>query len=267
MGKELSEMPLARTIYQDNDYLLEEDGGRYSLQMDGKTYRLETSIKEPILYIKGPDRVLLTIHHAFTMDELVYAIHTNGKIRIISGNDHDIRGILGLVRKAVEVGKDGVDLSYIESCLFYDYLKEKGAVSPETARSSSEIGLENCAMYSFMHSNRVDRTSDNRYYLKSKKGKPDPGTTDHYSRVISTQVRFGYGYRTVDGRKQFFAWHGVPGRNDDFFTTAEITSEEYREIEREYPGEIIADRETAERFNEKYVKDHPVLLQAWNRTL
>ena len=37
-----------------------------------------------------------------------------------------------------------------------------------------------------------------------------------FFRVISNQVRFGCGFRTVEGRKQYFAWHGYPNRNDDF---------------------------------------------------
>ena len=90
---------------------------------------------------------------------------------------------------------------------------------------------------------------------------------DRYFRVISNQVRFGCGYRTVDGKRQYFAWHGYPNRNDDFFTTSEISEEEFAEIEREYPAELAADRETAERFRNKYVDGHPVLLEGWNRLL
>ena len=86
-------------------------------------------------------------------------------------------------------------------------------------------------------------------------------------RVISNQVRFGCGYRTVEGRRQYFAWHGYPNRNDDFFTTAEISEKEYEQIGREYPGEISADRETAKEFRNKYVDGHPVLLEGWNRLL
>ncbi len=55
-------------------------------------------------------------------------------------------------------------------------------------------------------------------------------SNDSFMRVISTQVRFGCGYRTVDGKKQFFAWHGVPSRNDDFFTTALISESEFEKI-------------------------------------
>ena len=86
-------------------------------------------------------------------------------------------------------------------------------------------------------------------------------------RVISNQVRFGCGYRTVNGKRQYFAWHGVPNRNDDYFTTSEINKSEYDEICAAYPEEIVADRDTAERFRNKYVDGHPVLLEGWNKLL
>ena len=88
-----------------------------------------------------------------------------------------------------------------------------------------------------------------------------------FFRVISNQVRFGYGYRTVEGRKQYFAWHGYPNRNDDFFTTTEISEREFLQIGSEYPREIQADRETAEIFREKYIEGHKVLLEGWNKLL
>ncbi|MCR5150164.1 MAG: hypothetical protein K6B52_02940 [Clostridiales bacterium] len=78
-------------------------------------------------------------------------------------------------------------------------------------------------------------------------------------------MRFGCGYRTLEGRRQYFAWHGVPSRNDDYFTTAEISAEEFKQIKREYPREIVADRETADVFRKKYVDGHTVLLEGMNR--
>lgn len=90
---------------------------------------------------------------------------------------------------------------------------------------------------------------------------------NYFSRVISNQVRFGYGYRTVDGQRQYFAWHGYPDRNDDYFTNTEISEQEFEQIEREYPCEISADRATAEVFRQKYVEGHTVLLEGWSRTL
>lgn len=88
-----------------------------------------------------------------------------------------------------------------------------------------------------------------------------------FCRVISNQVRFGCGFRTVEGRKQYFAWHGYPNRNDDFFTTTEISEREFLQIGSEYPREIQADRETAEIFRGKYIEGHKVLLEGWNKLL
>ena len=87
---------------------------------------------------------------------------------------------------------------------------------------------------------------------------------DRFSRVISNQVRFGYGYRTLPDRKLYYAWHGYPSRNDDYITYAEITLEEYNSIEKEYPHEIVADRKTADVFRKKYVDGHKILSEGWN---
>ena len=90
-------------------------------------------------------------------------------------------------------------------------------------------------------------------------------TTERSIRVISNQVRFGCGFRTVNGKRQYFAWHGYPNRNSDLFTTAEISESEFFQIGTEYPEQISADRETAEIFRNKYVDGHPVLFEGWDR--
>ena len=71
----------------------------------------------------------------------------------------------------------------------------------------------------------------------------------------------------VDGKRQYFAWHDVPNRNDDYITNVEISEEEFAQIAAEYPHEIVADRKTAQQFRDKYVEGHPVLLEGWNRLL
>ena len=88
---------------------------------------------------------------------------------------------------------------------------------------------------------------------------------DFYLRVISNQARFGCGFRTFHAKKQYFAWHGYANRNDDYFTTSEISQDEYDEINTEYPKEICADWATAEAFRQKYVEGHLVILEGWDR--
>ena len=90
---------------------------------------------------------------------------------------------------------------------------------------------------------------------------------DYFFRVISNQVRFGCGYRTVDGKRQYFAWHGHPDRNSDYITTSKISKSEFNEINKKYPKEIIANREKAEVFRNRYVDGHPVILEGWDRLL
>ena len=85
--------------------------------------------------------------------------------------------------------------------------------------------------------------------------------------MISNQVRFGCGYRTVDGKRQYFAWHGYPDRDSDYFTTAEISESEFDEINRKYPKEIVANRDKAEAFRSRYVDGHPVFLEGCDRLL
>ena len=90
---------------------------------------------------------------------------------------------------------------------------------------------------------------------------------DYFFRVISNQVRFGCGFRTVEGKRQCFAWHGYPDRNSDYITTSEISESEFNEINKKYPKEIIANRAKAEVFRNKYVDGHQVILEGWDRLL
>ena len=108
------------------------------------------------------------------------------------------------------------------------------------------------------------REAAQEYFYEAERPKEDK---DHFFRVISNNVRFGCGYRKIGGRIQYFAWHGVPNRNDDYFTTSEITKAEFDEIERKYPKEISAGRDEGLKFADRYVAGHRVILEGWNKLL
>lgn len=256
-----------KTIYRENGILLGETDGKYYLIIGENTYRLDDLRYEPCLYIKGSDRMMLTIHHAFTVEELCRAAQTDSSIKMVTGNDYNISGVLKLIRKAIELSMESVDLSYVEGHCFMDYMREHGALSPETAVAPADAGMKNAPMYSFIHSKKVCRTSDGLFYLRDQSEDAKPDREDRFFRVISDQVRFGCGYRNYEGRRQYFVWHGYPSRNDDFFTTVEISKAEYLQIGAEYPVGISADRETAEVFRNKYISGHPVILEGWNKLL
>ena len=66
---------------------------------------------------------------------------------------------------------------------------------------------------------------------------------------------------------QFFAWYGLPNRNDDYITTTSISEDEYIQICIDYPNSICADLEFANHFHSMYIKNHTVILEVWNNLL
>lgn len=183
---------------------------------------------------------------------------------MITGNTYDKNGVFRLLRKAAELGRDSIDIAYAEGRCFMDYMKARGAYTEETAIDLREAGMKNPdSLNTFIHSKKVCRTSDGRFFL------PDAQSTETLSenRLISDLVRFGYGYRTLPEGRQYYAWHGSPDRNDDWIIYAEITESEYHRISIEYPQLISADRDTADRFRDKYIRGHKILKEGWNVSL
>ena len=254
-------------IFQEEDLCLGDADGRTYLVDGARSFWLSDHPYEPCLYVKSSDGAMMTIHHAFTVEELRRAAKEDGSIRMITGNEYDIHGVCRLLLKALELGRDDVDIGYVEGSVFLDHLKQQGAVSPETAIDPAAAGIQNPKMMNpFLHSKKVACTADGLFYLRGSTVKICEDEESHF-RLISNLVRFGCGYRTVDGSRQYYAWHGYPNRNDDFITYAEISEMEYVSIESDYPREIEADRDTAEVFRRKYVDGHKVLREGWNVSL
>ena len=252
-------------VYREEGLVLGEADGKVWLLLGERSFRLDDYPFEPCLYLKADDGQFVTVHHSFTVAELLRAAKESGRIRMITGNEYGAAGLMRLLRKAVELGREEVDIGYVEGRVFMDILAERGAVSPETAADLQDAGMSNPRMMNpLVHSKKVGETAEGRFYLRPAADAKEP---DYVFRLISNQVRFGCGYRTVDGKRQYFAWHGYPSRNDDYITTAEISEREYREIGILYPEEIDADRKTAEVFRRRFVNGHPVLLEGWDRLL
>ena len=88
-----------------------------------------------------------------------------------------------------------------------------------------------------------------------------------YQRTISNGIRFGSGFRYYMNGWQFFAWYGLPNRNDDYITTTSISEDEYIQICIDYPNSICADLEFANHFHSMYIENHTVILEGWNNLL
>ena len=161
MKKELPE-----TIYQDGDLLLGKCEEQYYLFKGEQSCQLFDHLYEPCLYIEATQGSFITVHNSFTLDELCRAARTNGTIRMITGDEYDMQGICMLLLKALTLSKESVDIGYLEGCCFMDYLEECGATSEETAVPLTGSGIDNPkVMNPFLHSKKVKRTNDGRYYI------------------------------------------------------------------------------------------------------
>lgn len=86
-------------------------------------------------------------------------------------------------------------------------------------------------------------------------------------RLIGGNRRFGNGYRRLeDGQMMYFAFYGFPNRNDDYFYNAEISREEFYEIESRYDC-MFSSEDRGEGFYEKYIQNHTILLEGESRLL
>ncbi|MBQ6575164.1 MAG: hypothetical protein IJL90_03555 [Lachnospiraceae bacterium] len=261
-------METSKTLYEDGEYLLVRSDGDAFLCIGDNSYKLSDHPYEPCLYIRIAHGTWVTLHNSFTVKTICETALSNGTVTTVSGHAYDMPGILRLLRKTIEISQASVDITYVEALCFMDILEEHGAISEETAIDLRTFGMQNPnVMNTLLHSKKAAVTNDARYYIPgpgcAESRRPDAGG-ERFSRVISNQVRFGCGYRTVSGQRQYFAWHGYPNRNDDYITYAEICEAEYEQIQKECPREIIADRDTAERFRRKYVDGHPVIKEGWN---
>ncbi|MBQ3634274.1 MAG: hypothetical protein II951_01470 [Bacteroidales bacterium] len=89
---------------------------------------------------------------------------------------------------------------------------------------------------------------------------------DHHFRLIGANRRFGNGYVTVKKRRRYYAFYGFPDRNDDYFYSAEITENEFYEIERTFDC-VSRDGNTGPclDYYEKYIKGRHILTEGWTR--
>lgn len=87
--------------------------------------------------------------------------------------------------------------------------------------------------------------------------------TVHYT-MFSNCSRYGVAKAIDEQRPCYFAVHGSPSRNDDYYTIARVTGQEYDEMMRDYAPLGSQSNPTAEMFRNKYVEDHVQVYEGWN---
>ncbi|MBO4358423.1 MAG: hypothetical protein J5796_01325 [Erysipelotrichaceae bacterium] len=130
------------------------------------TYGLSSYSPEPCLYIEKPDGSELTIHDFLDVKEIYDSVKTGKKTRTITGHEYDLEGLCRLMLFAVNDLEGNIDIGYLEGRMFVDVLEENEAYSEQSAVDLGRYGLINHRiMDGFIHSKRIKRTDDGRYYV------------------------------------------------------------------------------------------------------
>lgn len=74
--------------------------------------------------------------------------------------------------------------------------------------------------------------------------------------MFSNSIRYGVAKAIDENDPCYFAVHGYPDRNDDDYTIARVTEQEYDEMVRVYAPLGSQSNPTAEMFRNKYVENH-----------
>ncbi len=83
--------------------------------------------------------------------------------------------------------------------------------------------------------------------------------------ILADTNIFGIGAKPLwNGGTQYFAFYGIPVESGNWFTTAEITEEEYENAKREYPERISATKAEMMAFADKYIQFHKIIMEATN---
>lgn len=82
--------------------------------------------------------------------------------------------------------------------------------------------------------------------------------------MFSNSIRYGVAKAIDEQHPCYFAVHGYPNRNDDYYTIASVTEQEYDEMVRVYAPLGSQSNPTAEIFRNKYVENHTQVYEGWH---
>ena len=82
--------------------------------------------------------------------------------------------------------------------------------------------------------------------------------------MFSNSIRYGVAKAIDEQHPYYFAAHGYPCRNDDDYTIARVTEQEYEEMVRVYAPLGSQSNPTAEMFRNKYVENHTPVYEGRN---
>lgn len=89
-----------------------DDTGVIYFNYNGCSYKLESQPYEPCLYIQGGDRIVCTLHTAFTTDELIGAFSKGVSVKAVNWVDYDEAAFIRALAAALDSGREQLDDTY-----------------------------------------------------------------------------------------------------------------------------------------------------------
>ena len=97
----------------DSEYgTLEFAGADVWYTYGGVRYRMTCHPYEPCLYLRNGEEYVVTLHNAFTTDELLEVFSAGGTLRAIDSTVYDEEAFCRVLATAIEKGLWNVDFTY-----------------------------------------------------------------------------------------------------------------------------------------------------------
>lgn len=99
--------------FVDNDFgRLVISGEELFFEYKGISYTLTSNRYEPCTYISTDDRIVCTLHNAFTTDHLADAFGSGGTVRALDWVEYDEAAFCKALCAALDSGREQLDFTY-----------------------------------------------------------------------------------------------------------------------------------------------------------
>lgn len=173
----------------------------------------------------------------------------------------DVEVVAKEVYAFIDFAKSHPDLRFIVRFYGYEYAVIGGeTLIPLFARA---LNVENILLPEYSWKKMEKLEIENHEGVISFAGVVKWPVTVEYT-MFSNSIRYGAAKAIDEQQACYFAVHGSPSRNDDYYTIAKVTEQEYDEMMQKYAPLGSQSNPTAEMFRNKYVENHTQVYEGWN---
>ena len=227
-----------KVLYKDNEFELVIDDTGLHLCINDERYELSCHSYEPCTYIKTKDGAInIVIHEAFDFGTM---ISNSGEWILNSFSPLQL-------------------CEALKTAILKDRAQKKQQIVKETGYKTA------CNTHTPYQERNAMYEKNNGYSWKD--------VCDKKIKTIGYYWQAGIGVGTIDAHMIWFVYFGSPNKNDTFFTIAEITEQEYFDLQKKYEEFLYDDvkgipskQVTSDIVKEikKYVYNSKIIAEGWD---